>query len=179
MNTYIALLRGINIGGNNILPMKELVTILETLGYENIQTYIQSGNVVLRSSKKVGVKDAAEISGAIFRKKGFEPKVLLLSAKQLQDAIKNNPFPTDNGKALHFLFLESKPGQPNIGQLEALKTESEEFRLDKKVFYLYAPQGVGRSKLAVAIEKSLGVPVTGRNWNTVSRLASMVETAKH
>jgi uncharacterized protein (DUF1697 family) len=87
MNTYIALLRGINIGGKNILPMKELVTILETLGYENIQTYIQSGNVVLRSSKKVGVKDAAEISGAIFRKKGFEPKVLLLSAKQLQDAI--------------------------------------------------------------------------------------------
>lgn len=177
MNTYIALLRGINIGGNHILPMKELVAILETLGFENIQTYIQSGNVVFRSGKKIGAKDAAEISGAIFRKKGFEPKVLLLSAKQLQDAIKHNPFPTDDGKALHFLFLESKPGQPNMERLETLKGKSEAFKLDKKVFYLYAPEGVGRSKLAVAVEKSLGVPVTGRNWNTVSKLAAMVEGA--
>lgn len=177
MSMHIVLLRGINIGGHNILPMKELVEILATLGYENIQTYIQSGNVVFRSGRKVGAKDVADIRRAILKKKGFEPKLLLLSAKQLQEAINNNPFPTGNGKALHVFFLESRPAQANITQLEKLKRESEEFNLNKKVFYLYAPDGVGRSKLAVAVEKSLGVPVTGRNWNTVTKLAAMVESA--
>lgn len=177
MNIYIALFRGINVGGNNILPMKELVSIFQTLGYEKVQTYIQSGNVIFSSSKKIRENAAVAIAGEILRKMGFEPKVLIISSRQLQDAIKNNPFPTGNGKALHFFFLESQPGQPDIEYLESLRIKSEKFKLCKKVFYLYAPEGVGRSKLAAAVEKVLGVPVTARNWNTVSKLASMVERA--
>ncbi len=158
--------------------MKELVSILKALGYANVQTYIQSGNVVFNSEEKVGEKETGEISREILDKKGFEPTVMLLGAAQLQDTIKNNPFPTDSGKALHFYFLESHPQEPNIERLNSVKAESEEFKLIGNVFYLYAPDGIGRSKLAAAVEKSLAVPVTARNWNTVSKVASMVEKAK-
>lgn len=177
MNIYIALFRGINVGGKNILPMKDLVAILQELGYESVQTYIQSGNAVFRSQKAVDAEDAAEIGRKIFKRMGFEPKVLLLSNKQLQEAIRSNPFPTSNGKALHFFFLERPYSKPNIEYLESLKLDSENFKLSKMTFYLYAPEGVGRSKLAAAIEKALGVPLTARNWNTVSKLASMSEQA--
>jgi len=174
VNSYIALFRGINVGGKNSLPMKELVAILEGMDYENIQTYIQSGNVLFQSKKKVEEISAGEISRGVLEKKGFEPKVLILSVEQLQEAIKNNPFATSNGKVLHFFFLESQPLQPNMEQLMSKKVESEEFELNQKVFYLYAPDGLGRSKLARAVEKAMRVPVTARNWNTVSKLASMI-----
>ena len=101
--------------------------------------------------------------------------MLVLGVPELEEAVENNPFKTVDGKALHFFFLESHPKTPDLGGLRALKSNSEEFRLNKKVFYLYTPDGVGRSKLAAKVEKSLGVPVTARNWNTVSKLLAMVK----
>jgi len=175
VNIYIGLFRGINVGGKNILPMRELVSILKEIGYENIRTYIQSGNVVFSSKKIIGPKAADEISREIERKIGFSPKVVILSAKQLQSSINNNPFPTIDGKALHFFFLESLPESPDIERLKLLKAKSEKFALEGKVFYLHAPEGVGRSKLAAAVEKSIGLPLTARNWNTVNKLSKMVE----
>ncbi len=155
--------------------MRELVSILKEIGYENIRTYIQSGNVVFSSKKIIGPKAADEISREIERKIGFSPKVVILSPKQLQSSINNNPFPTIDGKALHFFFLESLPESPDIERLKLLKAKSEKFALEGRVFYLHAPEGVGRSKLAAAVEKSIGVPLTARNWNTVSKLLKMVE----
>ena len=178
MNTYLALFRGINVGGKNILPMKELIAILGAMGFENIRTYIQSGNVVFQSKKKLNEKSASEISKQVRDKKGFEPKLLLLGAEELQNTIANNPFSTGDGKTLHFFFLESPPRQPNTERLMALKADSEEFKLDDKVFYLYAPEGIGRSKLAAGVEKTLDVPVTARNCNTVAKLISMIEEAE-
>jgi uncharacterized protein (DUF1697 family) len=175
VNIYIGLFRGINVGGKNILPMRELVSILKEIGYENIRTYIQSGNVVFSSKKIIGPNAADEISREIERKIGFSPKVVILSAKQLQNSINNNPFPTIDGKALHFFFLESLPESPDIERLKLLKAKSEKFALEGRVFYLHAPEGVGRSKLAAAVEKSIGVPLTARNWNTVNKLSKMVE----
>jgi uncharacterized protein (DUF1697 family) len=175
MNTYIALFRGINVGGNNLLPMKDLVKILEGLGCGQIKTYIQSGNVLFQIQKVWAGKIAGEIGSKILESHGFEPKVMVLEISELQDAIKNNPFPTADGKALHLFFLESLPENPDSAKLTALKSNSEEFKLHKKVFYLYAPDGVGRSKLAVSVEKCLGVPATGRNWNTVMKLMEMVK----
>ena len=178
MYTYIALFRGINVGGKNVLSMKELVAILDFLNYENIQPYIQSGNVVFQSKNKVSEKSAREISKLVLDRKGFEPKVLFLSLEELQDAVANNPFATANGKMLHFFFLESQPQIPNIAQLTSMKAQSEEFMLRNNVFYLYAPDGIGRSKLAAGVEKVLGVPITARNWNTVNALISMAENAQ-
>ena len=175
MATYIALLRGINVGGRSSLPMKELAGLLEELGCENVRTYIQSGNVVLESNEKTLVL-AEKIRAAIKKQRGFEPEALLLTVKELQEAIANNPFPQaqDDPKAVHFGFLATKPVKPNLEKLESLKKESEEFHLIGKVFYLYAPEGVGRSKLAAASEKAIGVAMTDRNWRTVCKLREMV-----
>lgn len=174
MRTYIALFRGINVVGNNSLPMRDLVRILERMGCKDIKTYIQSGNAVFRTGKSRTTKLAEEIGSRIFKDHGFKPKVLLLSASELEAAINNNPFSTAVGKALHFFFLVSKPRKPDLAGLTAVKTKTEKFRLDKKVLYLYAPDGVGRSKLVAKIESALGVAVTARNWNTINKLSEML-----
>ncbi len=175
MNTYIALFRGINVGGKHILPMKELVKILEGLGCSQIKTYIQSGNVVFNSEENNRNTLAEKISLSIAESFQFKPKVLLLEAAELEEAIKNNPFLTENGKALHFSFLEALPESPDLEGLTALKTDTEEFKLQGRIFYLYAPDGIGRSKLAAKVEQKIGVGLTARNWNTVSKLFEMVK----
>lgn len=174
MKTYIALFRGINVGGINILPMKELTGILEGMGCENVQTYIQSGNVVFQYGKSQFNVLALEISSKILEAYGFKPQVFLLERAELENAIKHNPFKTEDGKALHFFFMESHPENPNLEKLMAVKLKSEEFKLVKNVFYLFAPDGIGRSKLAAKVEQCMGAPGTARNWNTVRKLISMV-----
>ena len=121
MNTYIALFRGINVGGNHILPMKELTAILEGIGCENVKTYIQSGNVAFQSKETQTDKLAGNISSKIMASHGFEPPVLLLEHAELQKAVENNPFDTENGKALHFSFLYSHPEDPDIEKMMTLK----------------------------------------------------------
>jgi uncharacterized protein (DUF1697 family) len=153
--------------------MRDLVGILEGLGCENVKTYIQSGNAVFRTKKNQTKKIAEEISSKIMEHHGFKPKVLLLGVSELEESIKNNPFKTGVGKALHFFFLESTPINPDLDGLVNVKLNSEEFHLNKNIFYLYAPEGVGRSKLAAKVEQALGVPVTARNWNTISKLIAM------
>lgn len=177
MNTYIALLRGINVGGKNSLPMKELVSILETQGFEDIRTYIQSGNVVFRSKRKCSRGTATKITMAIEDNFGFGPDVLLLEAAELRRAAKENPFKAEDGKTLHFFFLAAVPGEPDLAKLESLKAQSERYKLDGPVLYLHAPDGIARSKLVANMERALGEAATGRNWNTVSKLLEMAGDA--
>jgi uncharacterized protein (DUF1697 family) len=175
MDTYIALFRGINVGGRNILPMKELVGILQGLGCSNIKTYIQSGNVVFQLAEEKSDNIVEKLSQKILEHYQFEPMVLLIKPTDLDDAVKNNPFNTKDGKALHFFFLGSGSEAPDLEKAAAIKTSSEAFSLIKEVFYLYAPDGIGHSKLAAKVEQILGVPVTARNWNTVNKLMSIVQ----
>lgn len=172
-HTCIALFRGINVGGNRKLPMKVLAKILENLGYEDVKTYIQSGNVVYRSQKKCSAAEARKISAAVESECAFKPDVMLLEQSDLQEAMGRNPFPSDEGKFLHFFFLESNPGKPDLDALEAIKTETEQFKLDGRVFYLYTPDGFGKSKLAERAERKLGVRATARNLNTVNKLLEL------
>lgn len=176
MNTCIALFRGINIGGHNKLPMKELVAVMEKLGLQNIRTYIQSGNVVFRARAGDAAQLAAQIGAAIRKSHGFEPKVLLLDAVGLEKIIKANPFPEGEaeGNTLHFIFLAEIPPNPDLAGIEKIRAASERCELKGNMFYLHAPDGIGRSKLAANMERLLGVPMTGRNWNTVSKLREMV-----
>ena len=176
MTTLIALLRGINIGGNHPLPMKDLSALLTGMGLREVQTYLQSGNVVFRCNVKNKAALAAKISGAIEAQHGFAPQVLLLDAAELRKAIADNPYPEAevDPTSLSLLFLAEAPQHPDLKSLEAIKTDSERFRLVDKVFYLHAPEGFGRSKLAARAEKLLGVTASGRNWNTVCKLAEMV-----
>ena len=180
MKTYIALFRGINVGGRHILRMKELVALLEDLGCQNVKTYIQSGNAVFESKASNTSQLSKEISAEIKKSHGFEPHVLLLRLEEMEKAIKNNPFPEaeKDPKALHVGFLTSTPKTPDMKTLEGLKANREQFQLRDSIFYLYAPEGIGRSKLAVSSEKLLGVPLTDRNWRTVRKIMEMAKVLK-
>ncbi len=175
MTTLIALLRGVNIGGHHKLPMKELATLLTELDLRDVQTFLQSGNVVFRSNAKDKAALAAKISAAIEAKHGFAPQVLLLDADELREAMANNPYPEAEATpaSLSLLFLAETPSHPDLRAMETLRISSERFKLVGKVFYLHAPNGFGRSKLAANAERLLGIPATGRNWNTVCKLAEM------
>ena len=175
MNTFIALFRGINVGGKNILPMKELASVLEGMGLSKVQTYIQSGNVVFQSRTTNEKELSHAIETVIGKSHGFTPEVVILSQQELQDAIAANPFPEGESepKTLHLFFLASIPANPNIDRLETFRTNSEKFRLINNVFYLHAPNGMGRSKLAANVEKALGVTLTARNWRSVNKIMAM------
>lgn len=177
MATWIALFRGINVGGNNILPMAELRQGLQSIGLENPRTYIQSGNCVFESSVRSAKSLGTQISELIEQQRGFRPSVLALKASDLQNAIDANPFPkaTEAPKTLHFSFLESKPKKPDLDGLAAIQAAKERWQLIDKVFYLHAPDGIARSKLAQRAEKLLGVTATARNYNTVAKLVTMCE----
>jgi uncharacterized protein (DUF1697 family) len=176
MKTYIALLRGINVGGKHTLPMKELVAILEDLGSRNVKTYIQSGNAVFQSEERDASQLSSRISSEIKKRRGFEPYVLLLGIEEFKSAVGRNPFPEaeSDPQSLHVGFLAAAPDNPDLNALESLKVESERFLLAGTVFYLHAPEGIGRSRLAAAVEKLLGVALTDRNWRTVRKIEAMV-----
>jgi uncharacterized protein (DUF1697 family) len=175
MNTCIALLRGINVGGNTALPMKTLVAILEALDARNVRTYLQSGNAVFESAAKDSALLAKTISEAVLKSQGFAPAVLLLTPAALAKAIADNPFPeaVSDPSHLHLGFLSCPPTNPDLVKLDGSRKESERFVLTDSVFYLHAPEGVGRSKLAAGAEKCLGVPMTDRNWKTVCKLLEL------
>ena len=175
MKTLVALFRGINVGGRNRLPMRELVAALEGLGLQSIRTYIQSGNVVFQSEEPGPAALADRISAAVGESHGFFPQVLILELDELENAIAANPFPEagDQPKSLHLFFLASVPENPDMQKLESIRIDSERFALKGRVFYLHAPDGIGRSKLAARVERTLGVRATARNWRTVCKLREM------
>lgn len=173
MKTYILLFRGINVGGKNILPMKDLALLLGKTGCKNVKTYIQSGNVVTNSTKKPG----AEIYKAIEAKYGFKPDVVVLEKSEFETAIKNNPFQSDEGKSIHFYFT-GKNFKPDMDRLAGYSSSSEQYEIKGCVFYLHAPDGIGRSKLVANLETCLGVAVTGRNLNTIRKLAEIAECSQ-
>jgi len=177
MNTYVALFRGINVGGKNVLPMKGLVLLLEKIGARGVRTYIQSGNAVFQSAEHDPSRLAALITAEVKKHYGFESHVLLLGLEEIAEAMAMNPFPEAEAdpRTLHLYFLAAAPKSPDLNRLDNIKTTGERFVLRNKIFYLHAPEGVGRSRLAAGIEKSLGVTTTARNWNTVCRIKELAE----
>ncbi|MEO8102649.1 MAG: DUF1697 domain-containing protein [Betaproteobacteria bacterium] len=177
MNTWIALFRGINVGGNRLLPMKELAALIETLGVTQVRTYIQSGNVIFCGGGANAASLSNRIEAAVGRQFGFTPQVLLLTLKEFERAVGANPFPqaAHAPNTLHLAFLAQRPARPDIAGLNATRSGEEQFLLDGKVFYLYAPAGIGKSKLAARFERLLGVPATARNGNTVLKILELAK----
>ena len=177
MHKWVVLLRGINVGGKNILPMKKLAELLLGLNCKNVQTYIQSGNVLLQHAESNGQLLATKISAQIEQEFAFKPHILLLTQSEFEQAAANNPYPEAQAepKTLHLFFLAEDATEADLDKLSILKKDSESFVLTERVFYLHAPDGIGRSKLAEKVEKNLGVPTTARNWNTVSKLLSLAK----
>jgi uncharacterized protein (DUF1697 family) len=177
MATWVAFLRGINVGGNHVLPMKELAALLGKEGLSDVATYIQTGNVVFRCSRATVPALEKRIGTAISKQYGFHPRVLVLDAAELERAAAANPFPQADAdpKRLHLFFLAMKPSSPNLDALHELRAGSEAFELIDKVFYLYTPDGFGVSKLAERAERHLGVDATARNWRTVGKVLEMTK----
>lgn len=171
----MALFRGVNVGGHGRLPMKELALLLESLGLKDVRTYLQSGNAVFRHGRVRPQALSARIGGTIRERFGFEPAVLLLPAGRLQAVVQANPYPEAEAepRTLHVFFLASRAPAPDLASLERLRGHGERFALGDDVLYLHAPDGIARSKLAAGAEKLVGVPVTARNWRSVTKILEL------
>ncbi len=177
---YAALLRGINVGGKKKVPMAELREVLQGLGYEDVRTYLQSGNAVFSAPRRDTAALARELEQAIEGRFGFPVAVQLVDGAFLRDVVEACPFPADEleGRQLHATFCSEQPEQSRFAGIDAPSFLPEEFRVGDRVLYLYAPDGLGRSKLAEALYKPAvfkGINVTTRNWNTVVKLAEMTQ----
>ena len=178
MQTYIAILRGINVGGKKIIKMTDLVKLFDNLGYFNIRTYIQSGNVIFEADDdKYLIHGYLEQS--IMETFGFEVPLILISKNELQELIDKNPFikntisEIDN---LHATFLNTFPDALNIKGLETIDFSPDKFMIIDKCLYLKCSGKYSDSKLTnTFIEKKLKVRATTRNWKTVMKLIELTD----
>jgi uncharacterized protein (DUF1697 family) len=180
MIVFISMLRGVNVGGHNIIKMEALRALYESLGLAGAQTHIQSGNVVFRAKEKDSARLAKKIGDAIERTFGFCPPVILRTSGELRQVIAKNPFVSrkdiNPGKLVVF-FLATDPGAEIREKILAIKPELEEIRFDGRELSIYFPNGMGKTKLSIPkIEKLLQTPATARNWNTVQKLLEMAES---
>ena len=177
MVTWIALLRGVNVGGKNRLPMKDLVSSLEALGFSDVRTYLQSGNVVFLGPDDAPALLSSKIGAAVDARFGFLPQVVVIRADVFTSFASANPFPEAtnerDGKTLHLFFLSEPPHTIDGERLDAVKRPTERWRVIGPVFYLHTPDGFGNSRLATQAERILGVAATARNWRTVGALVGM------
>ena len=177
MKTWIILIRGINVGGNNIVPMKELKAHLGAAGFDGVRTYIQSGNVAFESGITKQAQICKEVQACIETHFGFAPQIMALTATRLAKIIKDNPFPdvVDEPKNLHISFLARPAKNANMEKIFALKTKSERFALTDYAAYAHLPDGVWKSKLGAGLEKCLGVPATARNWRSAGKILELAK----
>ncbi|WP_041649705.1 DUF1697 domain-containing protein [Marivirga tractuosa] len=174
METKIAILRGINVGGKRKILMADLKTLMQNLGYENIQTYIQSGNLIFEAGERQQNDQLAEnIESAILKQFDFQVPVIVLSKNEIESAIANNPFYTADAdiNKLHLTFLNKIPEQDKQEQLETVNYKPDQFKIMGKNVFIYCEGSYHKSKLTNAFfEKKLKVKATTRNWKTVLKL---------
>jgi uncharacterized protein (DUF1697 family) len=177
MPTYIALLRGINVGGHKRVPMERLRGLCQGVGFEEVETYIQSGNVVFNADRHTPAQLVKKIEEKILAEFGFPASVITRTTGELEKAIKNNPFLQESKSdpaRVFIAFLAQAPRADAARKLDALATPSEQVRHAGKETYLYYRDGMGRAKLTGSVlERVLGVTATARNWNTVTKLYQM------
>ncbi|WP_406724818.1 DUF1697 domain-containing protein [Streptomyces sp. GD-15H] len=176
--TYAALLRGINVGGSRRVPMAELRTLMEGLGHDAVRTHLQSGQAVFTSPHGDEESLAAELAEAIERHFGFAVDVIVRDHAYLRGVADACPFPAAESapKQLHVTYFSAAVGADRFTQIDGAAHLPEEFRLGDRALYLYAPDGLGRSKLAEQLARpriTKGVIATTRNWNTVAKLVEL------
>jgi uncharacterized protein (DUF1697 family) len=173
-SAYIALLRGINVGGHKIVKMDQLRKALEALKFEDVKTYVQSGNIVFKAPAQPVEALERKIEKKVLHQFGFPVPVIVRSSKQLGDVIKKNRFPEIETSKIYVSFLSSVPESASVKRLDASKVVPDQFQYCGQEIYLYLPNGFAGAKLSVnAFEKVLSVSATTRNWNTVTRLYEM------
>jgi len=177
MPTFISFLRGINVSGHRMLSMAKLKEAYEDMGYTNVRTYLNSGNVLF-DAKKGSVRQHAEaIEKRILNGFGHDVQVVVKTPAEMARVLAANPFAGRQGaegKFLHGMLLFGKPKVSSLEEVQLPITQGEEVRLVDDVLYLFLPNGAGKSKLSNAVlERKLGVAGTGRNWNTLTALEKL------
>ena len=175
-STYVAVLRGINVGGKGMVPMAGLKAALADLGFEDVVTYIQSGNVVFRARKGGERELAARIEQRVAEEFGVRSSVLIRTPAELAAVAAGNPFlpERDDPAKLHVVFLSGVPAQGRVAELDPGRSPPDEFRVLGREIYLHLPNGAGRSQLTLDyFERRLGVDATQRNWKTLLRLLEL------
>jgi uncharacterized protein (DUF1697 family) len=176
MHTYISILRGINVSGQKMIKMDALRILYENLNFANVQTYIQSGNVIFQDRGTDTSILEGKIAGMIREKFSYDVPVMVIRLVDFETVYLNNPFLIIGGKDIGFLhvtFLGQVPDQTGIANLNG-DFGRDEFAIQDKVVYLYCPDGYGRTKLSNSFfESRLKVTATTRNWKTVAQLTQM------
>ena len=171
MPTTVALLRAVNVGGRK-LPMADLRALVESLGFSDVRTYIQSGNVVFTSPR---APKAELLEAAIEERFGLAVDVILRSSAQLERALAQDPFPDADRARVHVGFMASKPGAAVVAGIDTDSFAPEAFAVVGTELYLHLPNGMGRTKLPDYVLRRLKVPTTLRNWRTVTQLAELAK----
>jgi uncharacterized protein (DUF1697 family) len=174
MKTYISILRGINVSGHKLIKMEALRTSYENMGFSNVKTYVQSGNVIFSYEDIEINKLEEQIFQQIKKDFGFDVPIIVLSVEKLEEIIKSNPLRKDKSKEesfMHVTFLASKSETNNFDAIEEKKQDNEDIVFSDYAVYLYCPNGYGNTKLNNNfIETKLKVRATTRNWKTTNEL---------
>ena len=176
MTTWVVLLRGVNVGGRHRLPMAELRELLAEVDFQNVRTYIQSGNIVLDSPDGDRESVARSVQEAIEGRFGFAPPAFVLDVAAFEAALAANPFPQadQDPKTVHYFFLAERAPAVDPGRLRELATQGEDFVLTEQVLYLHTPNGFGHSKLADRLPRLVGTQTTARNHRTVKAIQALI-----
>jgi uncharacterized protein (DUF1697 family) len=179
MATYISILRGINVSGYKTIKMDALKNMYEGMGFKNVQTYIQSGNVIFQHSETEIKKLEKKIAKKISEQFSFEVPVIVRTLEELNQIVNTNPFINDPAKDeahLHVTFLSALPEKNHIEKILEVKYNTDDIAILDKAIYLHCPNGYGNSKLTnTFLEGKLKVVATTRNWKTTKQLLSMAE----
>lgn len=177
MKVYIALLRGINVGGHNIVKMKDLRDLFQRMGLKNMKTYIQTGNIVFQSDEKAELLQS-QIERELNREFGFFVNVMLRTDSEWEEIINSSPYPADTlseGESVHLALLEKEPS--NFHHLLQFTSDTEECAIKGREVYLFLRKSFRDAKIPAKLQK-LGVPVTLRNWKTIKKLGLMANDMK-
>ncbi len=178
---YVALLRGVNVGGKNKLPMADLAAIFNGLGCSEVRTYIQSGNVVFTAKPVLARTIAGRVEKVLQDRLGITSPVILRSAAEMESIVADHPFAAakTEEKLLAVAFLAHKPGKKDVATLDPERSPGDVFRLRGREIYLHTPNGAARSKLTNAyFDRVLKTTCTVRNWRTTKKLAEMLRAVE-
>ena len=170
---YVGLLCGVNVGGKNKMPMAELRGLFESLGFSDVRTFIQSGNVIFKSKQ---IPKSSFLEAAIVERFAISTHVVLRTSSEIGTVLKHNPFAIDEEARVYVGFMAQKPSAAIVDALDHERFGAERFAIVGAETYLYLPIGMGQSKLPSYLDRQLKIPTTVRNWSPVSKLIELTST---
>jgi uncharacterized protein (DUF1697 family) len=176
--TYVALLRGINVGGKNKLPMKDLVELFVDMGCRDVKSYIQSGNIIFDAPLALAKRAPKLVASQIVESFGYSVPIVVRSSQELRAVSRNNPFlkAISDTNLLHVAFLSEKPKVADVSKLDPNRSLPDQFVVRGREIYLCLPRGVAQSKLTNAyFDSNLATTCTWRNWNTLQKLIELTQ----